>query len=160
MRDDEISPISQRYGRVRIPASLKILRLTFLSNISCVFNCDDHLLYVYVIVLFFVLRFFFLLHALVMAVLLSLFQTRDWKKPNFYPWSSVDTIWFPKCKFFTASENLWGHIMCTRFLTSKELLAKYLKLNKPRTQLASSLFDAASQLGFHTVFTRWRATIY
>ena len=36
--------------------------------------------------------------------------------------------------------------MCTRFLASKGLLAKYLKLNKPRTQLASSLFDAASQL--------------
>ena len=71
--------MSQRYGRVRIPASLKIFRLTFLRNISRVFNCDGHLLYVYVIVLFFVLRFFcfFLLHALVMAVLLSLFQTRD-----------------------------------------------------------------------------------
>ena len=50
--------------------------------------------------------------------------------------------------------------MCTRFLTSKELLAKYLKLNKPRTQLASSLFDAATQLGFHTVSTRRRATFY
>ena len=50
--------------------------------------------------------------------------------------------------------------MRTPFLASKGLLAKYLKLNKPRTQLASSLFDAASQLGFHTVFTRRRATIY
>lgn len=95
-----------------------------------------------------------------MAVLLSLFQTRDWKKPNFYPWSSVDTMRFPKCKFFTGSENLWEHIMRTPFLASKGLLAKYLKLNKPRPQLASSLFDAASQLGFHTVFTRWCATIY
>lgn len=58
LRDEEISPISQRYGRVRIPASLKIFGLTFLSDISCVFNCVDHLLYVYVIVLFFVLLFF------------------------------------------------------------------------------------------------------
>ena len=59
LRDEEISPISQRYGRVRIPASLRIFGLTFLSDISCVFNCVVHLLYVYVIVLFFVLLFFF-----------------------------------------------------------------------------------------------------
>ena len=59
LRDKEISLISQRYGRVRIPASLKIFGLTFLSDISCVFNCVVHLLYVYVIVLFFVLLFFY-----------------------------------------------------------------------------------------------------
>ena len=52
-------PYRKDMARFEFRLSLKIFGLTFLSDISCVFNCVDHLLYVYVIVLFFVLLFFF-----------------------------------------------------------------------------------------------------
>ena len=52
-------PYRKDMARFEFRLSLKIFGLTFLSDISCVFNCADHLLYVYVIVLFFVLLFFY-----------------------------------------------------------------------------------------------------